>query len=102
MKGFVPPATWRRAALAIGPDRMKTVRPTGPAPLVIIGGAEDKTGDCRVLREFVRLAGGARGRLAVMTVATEHQSDVGAEYVRVFQRLGVRQVHPVEVTGRAG
>jgi cyanophycinase len=101
MKGFVPPATWRRADLAIGTDRMKTVRPTGPAPLVIIGGAEDKTGDCRVLREFVRLAGGARGRLAVMTVATEHQSDVGAEYVRVFHKVGVKSVQPVEVTSRA-
>jgi len=26
--------------------------------LVIIGGAEDKEGDCKVLREFVRRAGG--------------------------------------------
>jgi cyanophycinase len=80
---------------------MKGARPHGPAPLVIIGGAEDKTGDCRVLREFVRLAGGARGKLAVMTVASEHASEIGAEYVRVFQRLGVKTVDPVEVTSRA-
>jgi len=103
MLGLVSPRpTAEGTGTPVGIERMKTVRPSGPAPLVIIGGAEDKTGDCRVLREFVRLAGGGRGRVAVMTVATEHQSDVGAEYVRVFQKLGVRQVHPVEVTGRAG
>src|SRR5205823_5644639 len=33
--------------------------PRTPGPLVIIGGAEDKKGDCTILREFVRLAGGA-------------------------------------------
>ena len=30
--------------------------------LVLIGGAEDRTGDCQILRAFVRLAGDTRAR----------------------------------------
>ena len=42
--------------------------PTGQ--LIIIGGAEDKEGDCTILREFVRRAGGREARIVIMTVAT--------------------------------
>ncbi len=38
--------------------------------LVIIGGAEDRTGECTILREFVRRAGGNQARIVIMTVAT--------------------------------
>ena len=37
--------------------------------LVVIGGGEDKEGDCIILKEFLRLARGARARIVVMTVA---------------------------------
>ena len=65
--------------------------------LVIIGGAEDKCGDSVILKEFVRLAGGADARLVVMTVATGHPQEVGTEYTEVFQRLGVRDVQPLHI-----
>src|SRR3712207_3829426 len=57
--------------------------------LVIIGGAEDKEGDCRILREFLRRSGGMEARVVVMTVATGLPGEVGAQYVDIFERLGV-------------
>lgn len=71
-----------------------------PGQLVIIGGAEDKQGDCTILREFVRLAGGSKARIVVMTVATELPLEVGAEYVEVFDRLGVEDVRTFDVSSR--
>src|SRR5947209_1717578 len=73
----------------------------GPGPLVIIGGAEDKTGDQIILREFVRLAGGERAHIAIMTVATRLPQEVGARYVEVFRGLGVADAEPVGVTTRS-
>lgn len=68
--------------------------------LVIIGGAEDKEGECRILREFVRRAGGLQARVAVMTVATGLPGEVGATYMDVFERLGVESVKVVDTARR--
>lgn len=68
--------------------------------LVIIGGAEDKSGDCTILREFVRRAGGINARIVVMTVATELPREVGDDYMRVFERLGVEDVRIVDTVER--
>ena len=68
--------------------------------LVIIGGAEDKEGDCAILREFVRRAGGLKARIAVMTVATELPREVGENYIRVFGKLGVEDVRIVDTVAR--
>ncbi len=64
--------------------------------LVIIGGAEDKEGDCIILREFVRRAGGTQARIVVMTVATGLPEEVGRTYTGVFERLGVEDVRIVD------
>lgn len=69
--------------------------------LVIIGGAEDKEGDCKILREFVRLSGGLSARIVVMTVATELPKEVGDNYIRVFERLGVEDVRIADTVERA-
>lgn len=68
--------------------------------LVIIGGAEDKEGDCTVLREFVRCAGGTKAKIAVMTAATSLPGEVGEDYIRVFERLGVESVRVVDTDRR--
>jgi cyanophycinase len=68
--------------------------------LVIIGGAEDKEGDCEILREFVRLAGGKHARIVVITVATELPVEVGSTYIEVFHRLGVEDVRVLDVSNR--
>lgn len=77
---------------------MKAKHP--PGPLVVIGGAEDKSGEMVILREFVRLAGGDKADILVMTVATQLPQEVGAEYQDVFSRLGVRNVQPLHVNSR--
>ncbi|MDQ0190168.1 cyanophycinase [Alicyclobacillus cycloheptanicus] len=71
-----------------------------PGPLVIIGGAEDKQGECRILREFLRLGGGSHARVLVMTVATELPIEVGMEYIDVFKRLGAQDVRTFDVSNR--
>ena len=68
--------------------------------LVIIGGAEDKEGDCQILREFVRLAGGMQAHIVVMTVATGLPGEVGAQYRSIFERLGVESVRIVDTDRR--
>jgi len=68
--------------------------------LVIIGGAEDKEGDCKILREFVRRAGGLQARVVVMTVAAGLPAEVGAQYIDIFNRLGVEDVRVVDTEKR--
>jgi cyanophycinase len=68
--------------------------------LVIVGGAEDKEGDCVILKEFVRLAKGAKARVVVMTVATDHPVEVGREYKNAFRRLGIDETEVVDVSAR--
>ena len=73
---------------------------TDAGPLVIIGGAEDKTGECTILREFVRLAGGPEAEIVVMTCATGLPREVGDEYTAIFNRLGARRARAIHVNSR--
>jgi cyanophycinase len=68
--------------------------------LIIIGGAEDKEGDSKILREFVRRSGSLQARIVVMTVATGLPAEVGETYIRVFERLGVEDVRVVDTARR--
>jgi cyanophycinase len=68
--------------------------------LVIIGGAEDKQGDCQILREFVRRAGGTKAHIVIMTAATELPREVGENYIRVFERLGAEEARIVDTETR--
>lgn len=68
--------------------------------LVIIGGAEDREGECKILREFVRRAGGLQARVVVMTVATGLPGEVGEQYMGIFHRLGVEDVRVVDTARR--
>lgn len=68
--------------------------------LVIIGGAEDRDGECVVLREFLRCSGGMKARIAVMTAATGLPKEVGDEYIQIFKRLGAESVDLVHTPDR--
>lgn len=68
--------------------------------LLIIGGNEDKTGDCRILREFVALSGGRSARIAILTTATELPMEVGTEYKSLFELLGAGEVGAVHIADR--
>lgn len=72
----------------------------GKGQLVIIGGAEDKEGDCTILREFVRRSGGVSARIVVITAATELPREVGENYIKVFERLGAEDVRIVDTVTR--
>lgn len=68
--------------------------------LVIIGGAEDREGECLVLREFLRAAGGVKAHIAVMTAATSLPKEVGEDYINIFNRLGAESVQVVHTEHR--
>ena len=68
--------------------------------LVIIGGAEDKEGDCQILRDFVRRAGGTKAYIVIMTAATELPREVGENYIRVFERLGAQNARIIDTESR--
>src|SRR5689334_24371940 len=71
------------------------------ARLMAIGGSEDKENDMVILKEFVRLARGAKPRIVVMTISTDSPKEVGGEYAAAFKRLGVDDVKVVDVSTRA-
>jgi len=69
--------------------------------LVAIGGGDISEGDAPLLKEFVKLARGARARIVVMTVATDDPQAAATQYKNAFKRLGVDDVKAVDVSARA-
>ncbi|MDQ3805640.1 MAG: cyanophycinase [Acidobacteriota bacterium] len=69
--------------------------------LFAVGGGDIKGGDAPLLKEFVKLARGAKARLVVMTVATDDPAAAADEYRAAFRRLGLDDVQVVDVSTRA-
>lgn len=76
------------------------MREQGKGRIMIIGGNEDKEGDCLILRRFISLAGGTSARIALLTTATEFPREVGATYQELFLGLGADQVDIVMIPDR--
>jgi cyanophycinase len=68
--------------------------------LLIVGGNEDKKGDCQILRKFIAMASGRKARICIITTATEFPREVGAEYKELFARLGAEKTVMIHVAGR--
>jgi cyanophycinase len=68
--------------------------------LVAIGGGDIREGDAPLLKEFVKLARGARARIVVMTVATDDPAAAANEYRAAFRRLGLDDIKVVDVSTR--
>jgi len=68
--------------------------------LFVIGGKVDREGERKILKEFVRQAGGAEARLVVMTVASDEPRETGDDYRLAFRALGVADVRVVDVSRR--
>ncbi|MGI6686162.1 MAG: cyanophycinase [Bacillota bacterium] len=68
--------------------------------LVIIGGAEDKKGESKILEEVVEISGGSKANLVVVTTATEQPEAAGREYKKVFSRLGVKETYTLDINCR--
>lgn len=67
--------------------------------LIIIGGAEDKTGECLILKQAVqRLT--ETDTLIILTTATEKPDEVGADYRQVFHALGVQNLMVLNINTR--
>jgi len=77
---------------------MVTMMNTGN--LIIIGGAEDKTGECSILKEFVALSGAGAARITVITTATEKPGEAGNQYKAVFSGLGAAETNILDINTR--
>lgn len=68
--------------------------------LLIIGGAEEKQGECEILREFVRYAGGIKARIVILTAATDLPIEIGQQYIRLFEELGAEDVRILDTRSK--
>ncbi|GAA2007487.1 cyanophycinase [Nakamurella flavida] len=66
-----------------------------------IGGAEDKVGKMTILREVVRLAGGPRARVVVLSTASSLGDEITHAYLQLFSSLGVENVVGIRPESRA-
>lgn len=68
--------------------------------LIIIGGAEDKYGESKILKQVVNVIGGSSANLVIMTTATEKPEEAGREYRNIFHRLGASQIDVLNIDTR--
>ncbi len=71
-----------------------------PGCLLVIGGAEDRTGDCVLLRVFAERSGGTGARIALITSASGVPDALFAEYSAAFRRYGVPDVCELRLSNR--
>jgi len=69
--------------------------------LIIIGGAEDKKGDKKILKEVSSHIKEESQLLVIVTVATELPVEVGNEYTDIFHELGIINIRVLDVGNRA-
>jgi cyanophycinase len=75
-------------------------RGTRTGHLLIIGGAEDKLRQRQILTRFVSLAGGADGRIAVVSTASSLGDEATELYRSLFHQLGVPDVRGLRPLSR--
>jgi cyanophycinase len=68
--------------------------------LIIIGGAEDKTGECSILKTFVNLSYERGGKVTIITTATEMPVEAGNQYKDIFTGLGVKETRILDINSR--
>ncbi|BAH08341.1 cyanophycinase [Clostridium kluyveri] len=70
--------------------------------LIIIGGAEDKTGDKKILKEVCNKLAKDRDILVIATIASEVPEELGNEYYKIFTQLGIKNVRILNIVDRKG
>ncbi|WP_418791318.1 cyanophycinase [Phosphitispora sp. TUW77] len=68
--------------------------------LLVIGGAEDKQGKCEILSDFIRLAGGPKAHVVIITTAALESDRVGKKYYDLFEGLGAGTVEVLDLDSR--
>lgn len=70
--------------------------------LIIIGGAEDKTGDKKILNEVCNKLTKDKDILVIATIASEIPEELGSEYCKIFTQLGVKNIRILNIMDRKG
>ena len=68
--------------------------------LLVIGGAEDKYNERRILKKFLELAGGENAEVLIIPVASDFPEFASDVYVQAFRRLGVANPRVLRATSR--
>ncbi|MEL7069037.1 MAG: cyanophycinase [Cyanobacteria bacterium J06581_3] len=69
-------------------------------PVMIIGGAEDKTNGCEILRAFFESAGGSSATIGIIPSASREPTVVGDRYYQIFTGMGAQQVQVLDIRYR--
>jgi cyanophycinase len=68
--------------------------------LLVIGGAEDKYNERRILKKFLELAGGDKAEVLIVPVSSDFPEFAADIYVQAFRRLGVANPRVLRATSR--
>lgn len=68
--------------------------------LLVIGGAEDKYNERRILKKFLALAGDADAEILIVPVASDFPEFASDVYVQAFRNLGVKNPRVLRATSR--
>jgi cyanophycinase len=68
--------------------------------LLVIGGAEDKYNERRILKKFLKLAGGAKAEVLIVPVASDYPEFAADVYTQAFRNLGVANPRVLRATSR--
>ncbi len=68
--------------------------------LLVIGGAEDKYNERRILRKFLSIAGGENAEVLIVPVASDFPEFAADVYTQAFRNLGVANPRVLRATSR--
>ena len=68
--------------------------------LLVIGGAEDKYNERRILKKFLELAGGTKAEILIVPVASDYPEFAADVYTQAFRNLGVANPRVLRATSR--
>jgi cyanophycinase len=68
--------------------------------LLVIGGAEDKYNERRILKKFLELAGGPDAEILIVPVASDFPEFAADVYTQAFRNLGVANPRVLRATSR--
>lgn len=68
--------------------------------LLVIGGAEDKYNERRILKKFLELAGGEKAEILILPVASDFPEFAADVYTQAFRNLGVANPRVLRATSR--
>ena len=68
--------------------------------LLVIGGAEDKYNERRILKKFLELAGGDKAEVLIVPVASDFPEFAADVYTQAFRNLGIAHPRVLRATSR--